>query len=151
MIRSLEATHIIGSEIRTTNDDARCFTDIPLHWQRFMQDNLLAKIPEKMDGDIYGVYTHFENAGKNNQGQYSLIIGCRVTDTAIAPADLTAITIPAGNYRQFHVENGQREKVGETWQTIWSIPTAEKQNWSFKCEFELYQANGEIDIFIGLK
>lgn len=141
---------IIGIELRTTNDNGQSFHDIPPFWDRFIKENCVEKIPSKRDQNIYAVYTHFENAGKNNFGMYSLIIGCEVTDNAIIPDGFVSATIPAGNYRHFSVENGSPDKVGETWQKIWNIPANEKKSWRFQCEYECYRSSGEIDIFIGV-
>lgn len=141
--------HIMGIELRTTNDNAKAFKDIPPFWDRFMKEGCAAKIPNKLDEDIYAVYTHFENEGKNNRGMYSLIIGCSVTSDTIPPEGFVAVTIPSGFYRVFPVEKGRQDKVGEAWQAIWAIPDSEKKKWRFTCEFERYRSSGEIDIFIG--
>ena len=143
--------HIIGKALRTSNDNGRAFTEIPIHWEQFMKNNTKEKIPNRMDDDIYAVYTHFENAGKNNRGLYTLIIGCRVTNHNKPPNGFDSVIIPAGKYRVFTVEPGRFDKVGDAWKNIWAIPENEKKNWSFNCEFERYQSSGEIDIFIGLK
>lgn len=143
--------YIMGAALRTTNDNAQAFTDIPAFWERFLRENYAAKIPHRLSDDIYAVYTDFENAGKNNQGMYTLIIGYNVDFDAKPLPGLTAVTIPAGDYRIFSVEHNRQDQVGAAWQAIWAIPNSEKQGWSFTCEFERYRASGEIDIFIGLK
>lgn len=141
---------IIGRELRTTNDHGRSFQEIPPFWQRFMEENSIAQIPNKLDDDIYVVYTHFENEGKNNKGMYSMILGCQVKPNTEVPVGFTQVLIPADFYRVFPVESGRPDKVGEVWQAIWVIPDSEKRNWRFSCEFERYRASGEIDIFIGV-
>lgn len=128
----------------------RSFKEIPPFWEQFMTENRMSKIPNKLNDDIYVIYTHFENAGKNNQGMYSMILGCQVKPNTPAPAEFTAVAIPSGAYRVFPVEKGRPDKVGEIWQSIWAIPQSEKTDWRFSCEFERYQASGEIDIFIGV-
>ena len=143
--------HILGVELRTTNEGGRAFQDIPPFWQQFFQNNIAGSIPNKASEDIYGVYTHFDNEGKNNLGMYSLIIGCEVNTDAKCPTTLTSITIPKSQYHVFSVASSKPEKVGEKWQEIWEIPASEKKNWSFTCEFEHYKAKGGIDIYIGLK
>lgn len=145
-----QSIQVIGIELRTTNDNGRSFKEIPPFWQRFLQENYQKQIANKLNNDIYAVYTHFENQGKNNQGLYSLILGYSVKSNSIPPKGFTAVTIPEGNYRIFPVEAGRQDKVGEVWQSIWSLPDGEKSNWTFTCEFERYRDSGEIDIFIGL-
>lgn len=149
----LNPIHIIGIELRTTNDDGRSFQEIPPFWAHFMQENCMGQIPNKLNDDIYAVYTNFENPGKNNKGLYSLIIGCSVdaNSNLVLPHGFTRVTIPAGCYRVFPVEKGRHDNVGEVWQSIWAISDNEKLDWKFSCEFERYRTTGEIDIFIGIK
>ena len=151
MSKLLHPVYIIGVALRTTNDKGRAFSDIPPFWERFMRENYAAKISHKVNDDIYAVYTDFEHAGKNNQGMYTLIIGYNVGSDLEPPPGLTAVVIPSGNYRTFSVECNKPNNVGAAWQAIWAISESEKRTWSFTCEFEWYQASGEIDIFIGLK
>jgi predicted transcriptional regulator YdeE len=76
IIHQDQAIHVFGIELRTSNDEA--MQTIPPHWQRFSQEAVLANIPGKISDDVYAVYTHFDNAGSNNQGVYSLILGAQV-------------------------------------------------------------------------
>lgn len=142
---------IMGIELRTTNDHGQAFKDIPPFWDKFINSNYSSKILNKLNDDIYAVYTHFENEGQNNKGMYSLIIGCKVSPDTIPQGEYTKIKIPAGNYLEFPVEKGRPDKVGEVWQSIWAIPDKDKQNWRFSCEFECYRSSGEISIFTGIK
>lgn len=151
MFKLQKPIHIVGVALRTTNENGQSFIDIPPFWGRFMQENVSAKIPNKIDQDLYVAYTDFENEGKNNHGMYTMVIGCAVAPDTVSLENFTKIIIPSGNYRDFPVPAGGVEKVGETWQAIWALPQSEKQNWSFRCEFERYRANGEIEIFIGMK
>lgn len=141
--------HIIGLELRTSNDNGRSLTEIPPFWERFMAENRISQIPSPLSADLYAVYTHFENEGKNNTGLYSMIIGCAVSSDTLPPDGFTKVTIPPGNYRVFPVKPATPEQVGRVWQEIWAIPQDEKHNWSFRCEFDHYHASGEIDVFIG--
>src|SRR5688572_1197314 len=126
---------IIGIEIRTTNENLKCAQDIPPLWERFFKENCMEKIENKLDQDIFAVYTHFENEGKNNNGMYSVIIGCQTTPDTIAPSGFTKIQIPQGKYHVFPVEEGRQDKVGDAWFAIWSIPQSEKTKWNYTCEF----------------
>ena len=141
--------HILGIELRTTNDHGQSFHDIPPFWETFMKEQYMNKIPNKLSSDIYAVYTHFENEGKNNTGMYSLILGCTVQPDALAQQDLVKITIPQGNYLMFPVDDNNPNNVGKAWQKIWGIPQHEKQSWTFHCEFERYHPTGGIEIYIG--
>jgi predicted transcriptional regulator YdeE len=149
MIELDNALHIIGIEIRTTNDNGDAFQDIPLLWTKFFEQSLIDKIPNKVSGNIYGVYTQFENMGQNNNGTYSFIIGVEVSDWDSIPEDLVMTVIPKSNYQIVEVATGHPEKVGEKWQEIWGYSFENER--TFVSDFELYRETGEIDIYLGIK
>lgn len=137
---------VVGLELRTSNEQA--FETIPGHWQKVVQQGVLATIPGKTSDDVYAVYTNFENAGKNNQGQYSLIIGAAVEAGSPVPAGLVAAEIPASQRLSFAVESGHPERVGEKWQEIWG--KGDLGN-TYLADYERYRSNGEIEILVGVK
>ena len=141
-----QAIHVIGIELRTTNLEA--MQTIPPHWQRFGQDEVLAHIPAKLNVDVYAVYTHFENAGLNNTGLYSLVIGAAVPATAEVPAGMVRVVIPASKRAVFDVEPARFDLVGAKWMEIWGHTTLAK---TFIAEYERYSADGKIAISIGLQ
>lgn len=141
-----EDIKVIGMEIKTSNDKA--FEEIPMHWQKFMQESMMEKIPNKMSNDIYAVYTNFENEGKNNDGVYSFIIGARVSTLKEAPEAFVSTTIPKSKRRVYPVEKGHPEKVGEKWQEIWKATDIYK---TYVADYERYKENGEIAVFVGIK
>ena len=140
-----EGISIIGIELRTTNDNA--FKDIPAHWQRFYQESILDQIPERVSGDVYGVYTNFEHEGKNNEGLYSFILGVQVTTLDQVPTHFVSTVIPPSKREVFQVTTGHPEKVGEKWQEIWGRTDLKK---TFISDYERYQPSGEIAIFVGV-
>jgi hypothetical protein len=73
----------------------------------------LAAIPGKTSDDVYAVYTSFENAGRNNKGQYSLIIGAAIEAGSPVPKGFVASEILVSKWGSFPVESGHPEKVGE--------------------------------------
>lgn len=75
-----DAITVIGIELHTHNLEAA--QTIPPHWQRFTQEAVLAQIPAKCGDDVFAVYTHFEHAGRDNTGLYSLVIGAAVAADA---------------------------------------------------------------------
>lgn len=141
-----QAIRIVGLELRTSNDVA--MQSIPPHWQRFVADGVLAQIPGKLSDTVYAVYTHFEHAGLNNEGLYSLIIGAQVSAEAPVPAGLTHCVVPAGPRAVFEAPTGQPERIGEIWQAVWSRKDLAK---TFIAEVERYLPDGRIDISIGVK
>lgn len=140
------AIHVVGIELRTTNLVA--MQTIPPHWHRFGKEEVLAHIPAKLNGDVYAVYTHFENAGSNNTGLYSLVIGAPVRASAEVPAGMVRVVIPASKRAVFDVEPNRFDLVGAKWMEIWGHTELAK---TVIAEFERYSADGTIVISIGLQ
>ncbi len=145
-IEHAKAMSIVGLERRTTNE--RAFEEIPAHWQRFYKDGVLDRISGKLSNDIYAVYTRFENESRNNEGTYSFIIGAQVADLTAVPLGLSGVFVSASRFAVFPVERGHPEQVGERWRKIWALTDLSK---TFVCDYERYRANGEIDIFVGVR
>lgn len=141
-----QALRIIGIELRTSNTEA--LHTIPPHWHRFVSEAVLERIPGKLSDDVYAIYTHFENAGRNNQGIYSLIIGAPVSSEATVPAGMSHAVLPASRRAVFPVPQGQPQAVGDVWQAVWQRSDLPK---TFVADGERYRANGEIDILVGLR
>lgn len=145
-IQQDQAIHVIGIELRTRNDEA--FRTIPGHWQRFTEEAVPAKVPGKLSDDVYAVYTNFQNAGRDNQGVYSLVIGVAAPAGAAVPAGFTRAVIPASPRAVFPVEKGRFDQVGEAWQAIWQRGDLGK---TFIADYEHYRADGRIAILVGIE
>lgn len=141
-----QAIHVIGIELRTTN--AQAFETIPAHWQRFGEDNVPAQVSGRQGDAVYAVYTHFEHAGRNNQGLYSLVLGPAVAPDAPVPAGMVRVVAPASRRAVFPVEKGRLDQVGAVWQAIWQRDDLRK---TFIADYERYGADGSIDILVGVE
>ena len=141
-----QAIHVIGIELRTTNEEA--FRTIPLHWKRFTEEDVPGRIAGKQSADVYAVYTHFQNAGRDNLGLYSLVLGVSVDAAAAVPQGFTRVTVPASLRAVFPVAKGRFDLVGAKWQEIWARGDLAK---TFIAEVERYRPTGEIDILIGIE
>lgn len=140
------ALRIIGIELRTSNTEA--MQTIPTHWQRFTEDGVLARIPGKLSDEVYAVYTHFEHAGVDNQGIYSLIIGAPVDSSQPVPPGMSHAMLPASPRAVFPVPQGRFDQVVPTWQEVWQRDDLPK---AYVADCERYRADGQIDILIGLR
>jgi predicted transcriptional regulator YdeE len=140
-----DAITVIGIELRTTNAEA--MQTIPPLWQRFAQDAVQASIPGKVDGDVLAVYTHFEHAGLNNTGLYSLVIGAQVAPGTAVPAGMVRVVVPASRRAVFAVPANRFDLVGPAWQAVWAHTDLPK---TFLAEYERYAAHGDISISMGL-
>lgn len=141
-----QAIHVIGIELRTTNEEA--LATIPPHWHRFTQEGVLARVPGRLSDDVYAVYTNFEHAGIDNRGEYSLVIGAQVKPSTPVPAGMVRAVVPASRRALFAVEKGRFDQVGAKWQEIWTRHDLRK---TFIAEYEHYRADGQIGIFVGIE
>jgi predicted transcriptional regulator YdeE len=147
LLPQAQALHVVGIALRTHNDEA--FQTIPPHWARFAQAGLAECLPQRLSDDVYAVYTHFQNAGVDNGGWYTLVIGHAVPgDTpAPAPEGLTHVVAPASQRAVFEVAQGRPELVGAEWQQIWQRSDLQK---TILADYERYQLDGRISIHIGV-
>lgn len=146
IVQQATALRIMGIELRTSNGEA--MQTIPSHWQRFTTEDVLARIPGKLSDEVYAVYTHFENAGVDNRGVYSLIIGAPVSSTQAVPAGMSHAVLPASPRAVFPVPPGRFDQVGAAWQDVWRRDDLPK---TFVADCERYRANGEIHILVGVR
>ena len=149
---------IVGIEARTTTATEMSSQGvIPQQWQKFFQDGVMQKIPNRSDENIYALYTDFTD---KRAGEYSVVIGVKVADKAHVPAGLVLKTIPAGNYAIFQSEKGPAPQViPAAWQ---KIADAEDKGQlgvtrTYKADYEVYGAeamdpqNLRADIHVGVK
>src|SRR5437763_11061245 len=100
---------VAGIEVRTTNaNEATGSGIIPKQWQKFFQNRIADKIPNKVDGTIYAVYTDYAS---DRNGEYSFLIGVRVPTNAKAPDGMVLRKIPAGEYAVITSDKGPVSKV----------------------------------------
>ncbi len=142
---------IIGISLRTTNENGQAGRDIPQLWQRFFAENILEKIPNKSGTTIYSVYTDYE---KDYTRPYTVILGCRVTDSQTIPEGMVAKTIPEGNFAQFIAQgHPSSNPVFNEWVKIWNA----NLDRDYSADYEVYSEkahnpeNAEVDIFIAIK
>ncbi len=148
-IRSLK---IIGISVRTTNENGQAAQDIGALWNKFMSEGVLDKIPNKINNDIYSVYTDYES---DYTKPYTTILGCKVKNIDVAvPNGMVMKDIDDGNYVTF-VAKGNLTKglVYEEWLKIWNSDLERK----YTADFELYgkkaqnPTNAEVAIFVAVK
>lgn len=141
-----QALHVVGMALRTHNGEA--FQTIAPHWARFAQSGLAERLPHRLSDDVYAVYTHFQNAGVDNRGWYTLVIGHAVPgDTPTLPPGLTHVVAPASGRAVFEVAQGRPDLVGAEWQQIWRLTDLPKTTLA---DYERYQPDGSISIHIGV-
>ncbi len=152
-----EAFTVVGISIRTSNaKEMTADGVIGKQWGRFMQEGMLAKIPNKADSTMVAAYTDYAS---DHDGEYTYVLGARVTSDAEVPAGMVAQKIPAGKFAMFTSEKGPAPKVvPELWMKINSLPkTAVGGDRVYRADFEIYDEratdpqNLQMDAYVGIK
>ena len=145
---------VMGIEARTTN--AREMSGkgtIGALWGRLMKDNFVESIPHRMDNRIVAVYSNYEHG---NDGEYSYLLGARVSSPKSAPDGMASRHIVAGDYAMFTAKGRPpAEMVVGIWKQIWSLETGNKLARAYRTDFELYlnganPADTLVDVYVGL-
>ncbi len=122
-ILQLPSFRIIGIAVRTTNQGAQSQKDISTLWQRFVREDIISKIPDKENDEIYCIYADYENEAN---GHYTTIIGCKVKSLDKTPEFCIGKTIPASTYQLFISKGKLPEAVVDTWKKDLVIRHEEK-------------------------
>ncbi|MFY9939227.1 MAG: GyrI-like domain-containing protein [Silvibacterium sp.] len=147
---------VIGVSVRTeSRKEAGGTGQIPNLWTRAMQDGTLDSIPNRADSNILAVYTDFAS---DQNGEFTYVLGARVTSIDKVPAGFVAVTIPAGKYAVVQTDKGALPDVlPKVWQRIHAMPASELGGErAFKVDYEVFPAgfdwqNAQIDVHLGLK
>ncbi|GAA4336451.1 GyrI-like domain-containing protein [Mucilaginibacter gynuensis] len=146
----LEKFNIIGLAIRTTNQNGQSGIDIPKLWSRFMMENVISRVPGKVDSAIYCIYTDYEG---DYTKPYTTLLGFKVDNLNNIPAGLTGKAFDAGKYTNFNAKGKFEDGVVfAMWTRIWESDLPR----NYIADFEVYgenTADGEVqvDIFIGVE
>ena len=147
---------VIGIEARTTNaKEATAVGIIPVQWQKFFQEGILEKIPNKTGANIYALYTDYAS---DRHGEYVYVIGAMVKEGTAPPAGLASKRVPGGRYAVFTSDQGPLPTVVPgAWQKLWKLEDDGSLKRAYKMDFEIYDQrardpqNAQIDVYVGLK
>ncbi len=157
MIKVLEEFFVVGIAERTSNEREMAGTGvIGKQWGRLFSEQVLDRIPERADGNIYAVYTDY--AGDHTM-EYTFLLGAKVKDVGMVPEGLVAKRIPAGRYAVITSERAPIvEAVVGAWQRVWAASPADLGGErAFQTDFELHDEratdpqNSQVDVYVGLK
>ncbi|UKB82218.1 GyrI-like domain-containing protein [Chryseobacterium sp. MEBOG06] len=147
----VEPFNIIGISVRTTNENNQAAKDIPLLWEKLINDNVLNNIPKKIDDTVYSIYTDYE---KDHTKPYTTVLGCRVENLDDIPEGMVGKSFDGGNYIKFTAKGNLAEDlVINEWFKIWNMDLDR----AFTADFELYgkktqnPSDEEVNILIAVK
>jgi len=142
----------IGISVRTSNVNNKAEADLTKLWTRFFEDDILHKIPHKVNTDVYAIYTDYESDYK---GEYTCFIGCRVKVMESIPSGMIGKEFPAQPHKLFVAKGALPKAVESTWQEIWAQDKYLERSYTY--DVEVYGPdsqkgdNSKVDIYIGVK
>lgn len=147
----VEPFKVIGIAVRTTNENNQAAKDIPLLWEKFIREDILKAIPNKVDTAVYSIYTDYE---KDHTKPYTTILGCKVENLDHIPEGMVGKSFEGGNYIRFTPKGNLAEGlVINEWNKIWTMDLGR----TFTADFEIYgekaqnPSDAEVDILIAVK
>jgi predicted transcriptional regulator YdeE len=148
---------VLGIAGRTSNAKEMSSQGIiSKQWERLMKEAVLNKIPNRVDSAIVAVYTDYAS---DKDGEYTYVVGAKVSSEDHVPPGMVAKTVPAGSYAVFTSEKGPVGKVVfETWNKIWSVPKSSPGgDRAYGADFEVYDEraadpnSAQVDVYVGIK
>ena len=138
---------VVGISIKT--DNTKAAEDINALWERFFKDSTGQYVPDKVNDNIYAVYSDYEG---DHEAPYRFTIGYRVTGNE-TPEAMSRVSVIDQQYVIMSAAGKQPKALIETWEAIWSgdLPR------SFTTDFELYGPRffedgvNEVLVHIGIK
>jgi predicted transcriptional regulator YdeE len=147
----IEPFKLIGIAIRTTNEEQKANNEIAELWQRFMGENMLEKIPNKVDYTVYSLYTEYEG---DHTKPYTTILGCKVDNLDEIPEGMTGKSFDGGTYIKTSVKGDlMNGLIVNHWAKIWEMDLDRAYTADFEAFGEKAQnpSDAEVDFFIALK
>ena len=144
-----QAFSLAGISVRTINQNGQSKKDMMALWTRFMTDNLVQQIKDRVSDDIYCVYTDYKD---DYLDVYTAVLGCQVNSLANIAEGFTGINIPAGKYQVYSLAGKFPENVRLAWQEIWDSNVSRK----YTADFDLYSAGAksfdetEVKIYLAI-
>ncbi|WP_160137582.1 GyrI-like domain-containing protein [Chryseobacterium sp. c4a] len=147
----IEPFKVIGIAVRTTNENEQAAKDIPVLWEKLMKEDVLNKIPGKIDNTVYSIYTDYE---KDHTKPYTTLLGCKVESLDHIPEGMIGKSFDGGDYVKFTTKGNLAEDlVINEWFKIWNMDLDR----IFTADFEMYgekaqnPSDAEVDILIAVK
>ncbi|MNJ97749.1 Bacterial transcription activator, effector binding domain [compost metagenome] len=149
----IQKFYVIGISTRTTNENGQSAKDIEALWSKFWGEEIQKQIPNKLNEDIYAVYTDYET---DFTKPYTTIIGSAVSSLENIPNGFVGITIETTTYKKFISRGKMPEAVFNTWLEIWGDKDLNLER-SYKADFTIHGKkyydgdNAEVETYLSVK
>ena len=147
----IEPFNIIGISIRTTNENGQASKEIAELWGKFMSESILEKIPNKVDNEIYSLYTDYEG---DHTKPYTAILGCTVENLDNIPSGMVGKSFSGGTYTKTTAKGDLMQGlVVNQWSKIFEM----ELDRTFDADFEIFgekaqnPSDAEVDFYVGIK
>jgi len=147
----IEPFKIIGISIRTTNENGQASQEIAELWQRFMSENVISKIPNKIDNAVYSLYTEYES---DHTKPYTTILGCKVENLDNVPNGMVGKSFDGGTYSKTTAKGDLTQGlVVNQWSKIFEM----ELDRTYDADFEIFgekaqnPADAEVEFYVGIK
>lgn len=124
------------ASVRTNNFSENVESQIGQLWNQVITK--LDKIPEVM----YGVYHDYES---DYRGDYTLTVATEKR------SEKRTIDVPDGKYKLFPVDITSETGVIEAWQKVWKLELENQLQRVYKYDYEKYDLDGSITLYIGIQ
>ncbi|MFT5913530.1 MAG: putative transcriptional regulator YdeE [Flammeovirgaceae bacterium] len=149
--KKVESFKVIGISVRTTNENNQGATDIGNLWNRFMAENIVSQIPNKLENSVFAIYTNYES---DYTKAYDTVLGCKVSSFDTIPDGMIGHIVEGGDFSKF-ISKGKLFDgiVHKSWLEIWNTDLDR----TYKSDYEVYGEkaqnpdNAEVEIFVGVK
>ncbi len=143
--------NVMGISVKTTNVNGKSTEDIGRLWERFFADKIMDKISNRLEDNIYCLYTDYEG---NHMEPYSVILGCKVDNNCDVLDGMIVKRVNGGKFTKFTAKGSLTEGVVyQEWAKIWNIDADRV----FGTDFEVYgekaknPEESEVDIYVAFK
>ena len=146
---NVEPFKFIGISVQTTNENGKAALDLAQLWHRFHSEKIMSKIPDKVDNEIYALYTDYKG---DYTKPYKALIGCKVNDVLVIPHGMVSKNVNGGKYLVFSPRGKLVEIVMNEWIKIWST----EFDRAYSVDFEVYgkkardPENAQVDIYVSV-
>lgn len=147
----IEPFNFVGISIRTTNENGQASKEIAELWGKFMSENILTKIPNKVDNEIYSLYTDYES---DHTKPYTAILGCKVENLDNIPSGMVGKSFSGGTYKKTTAKGDLMQGlVVNQWSKIFEM----ELDRTYDADFEIFgekaqnPSNAEVDFYVGVK